>query len=54
MHVKVYRADDGWRWHAKSTNGEIVSESGEAYEDKSYAIQAAKKFGPTDAVIETD
>ena len=51
MHVKVYQADDGWRWHAKSTNGEIV---GEAYEDKSYAIQAAKKFGPTDAVIETD
>jgi hypothetical protein len=38
----------------KPGNGEIVSESGEAYEDKSYAIQAAKKFGPTNAVIITD
>jgi uncharacterized protein YegP (UPF0339 family) len=54
MKVVVYFAKDGWRWRAQAGNGEIVSESGEAYEDKSYAIQAAKKFGPTNAVIFTD
>jgi uncharacterized protein YegP (UPF0339 family) len=48
MKVTVYRAKDGWRWHAKSSNGEIVSESGEAYENKSYAIEAARQFGPDD------
>jgi hypothetical protein len=31
-----------------------VSESGEAYEDKSYAITAAKNYGPKNAVIFTD
>jgi uncharacterized protein YegP (UPF0339 family) len=37
MKVTVYRAQDGWRWRARAANGEIVSESGEAYENKSYA-----------------
>ena len=32
MQVKVYRGEDGWRWHAVAGNGEIVSESGEAYD----------------------
>jgi hypothetical protein len=32
----------------------IVAESGEAYEDKSYAIEAARNFGPRDAAIETE
>jgi uncharacterized protein YegP (UPF0339 family) len=54
MTVTVYLAKDGWRWRAQAGNGEIVGESGEAYEDKSYAITAAKKFGPTNAVIVTD
>jgi uncharacterized protein YegP (UPF0339 family) len=35
--VTVYEAKDGWRWHRKSENGEIVSESGEGYESKSHA-----------------
>jgi uncharacterized protein YegP (UPF0339 family) len=54
MRVVIYFAKDGWRWRAQARNGEIVSESGEAYEDKSYAIQSAKEFGPTNAVIFTD
>jgi hypothetical protein len=54
MKITVYRAEDGWRRHARSGNGEIVSESGEAYEDKSYAIEAAKTFGPRDSVIVTE
>jgi uncharacterized protein YegP (UPF0339 family) len=54
MEIRVYRAIDGWRWRAEAANGEVVSESGEAYENKSWAIQSAKKFGPTNAVIFTD
>lgn len=55
MVVTVYRDDAGeWRWHAKSGNGEIVSESGEGYTEKGHAIDAAKKFGPKNAVIFTD
>jgi uncharacterized protein YegP (UPF0339 family) len=53
--VIVYRDESGeYRWHAKSGNGKTVSESGEGYEDQHYAINAAKKFGPTNAVIITD
>ena len=48
MKITVSPAADGWRWHAKA---EIVRESGEAYEDKSCAIRAAKDFGPRNAVI---
>jgi uncharacterized protein YegP (UPF0339 family) len=52
MRVIVYLDEEGlWRRHAKSGNGKIVSESGEGYEDQHYAINAAKKFGPTNAVI---
>jgi hypothetical protein len=36
MKITVYQAEDGWRWRARASNGEIVSESGEAYENKSY------------------
>jgi uncharacterized protein YegP (UPF0339 family) len=48
----LYQAADGWRWRAKAVNGEIVSESGEAYENKSYALEAARRFGPGEAEIE--
>jgi uncharacterized protein YegP (UPF0339 family) len=55
MRVIVYRDEEGlWCWHANSGNGEIVSESGEGYEDRSYAIAAARKFDPRDAVIFTN
>jgi uncharacterized protein YegP (UPF0339 family) len=52
MKITVYRAQDGWRWRARAVNGEIVSESGEAYENKSYAIEAAERFGPREAEME--
>jgi uncharacterized protein YegP (UPF0339 family) len=54
MKITVYRAQDGWRWRARAVNGEIVSESGEAYENKSYALEAARRFGPADAEIELE
>jgi uncharacterized protein YegP (UPF0339 family) len=53
MRTIVYLAEDGWRWHSLATNGKVVSESGEAYDDKSYAIEAAKSYGPKNAVIFT-
>jgi uncharacterized protein YegP (UPF0339 family) len=52
MKITVYRAADGWRWRARADNGEIVSESGEAYKNKSYAIEAAEWFGPREAEME--
>jgi uncharacterized protein YegP (UPF0339 family) len=54
LKITVYRAIDGWRWRAEAANGEIVSESGEAYENKSYAMEAARRFGPADAEIEVE
>ena len=53
MRTIVYLAEDGWRWYSLATNGKVVSESGEAYDDKSYAITAAKNYGPQNAVIFT-
>jgi hypothetical protein len=35
-------------------NGEILSESGEAWESKSYPLQAARRFGPADAEINVE
>jgi uncharacterized protein YegP (UPF0339 family) len=52
MKITVCQAADGWRWRAKAVNGEIVSESGEPYENKSYALEAARRFGPGEAEIE--
>lgn len=54
MIVTVYRASDGYRWRAQVPAGEIISESVEAYAEKGDAVTAAKKLGPTNAVIFTD
>ncbi len=43
--VTIYEAADGFRWHRKSPNGEIVSESGEAYVSLVYARKAAQRNG---------
>lgn len=40
--VTVYAAEDGWRWRRKAPNGEIVSDSGEAYVSQSNARRAAR------------
>jgi uncharacterized protein YegP (UPF0339 family) len=54
MKITVYRAADGWRWRAQADNGELVSESGAAHENKSYAMEAARRFGPAGAEIEVE
>jgi uncharacterized protein YegP (UPF0339 family) len=45
---------DGWRWRARAVNGEIVSESGEAHEDKSCAMGAARRIRRADADIQVE
>jgi uncharacterized protein YegP (UPF0339 family) len=32
--VSVYEAKDGWRWRVKASNGNVVADSGEAYENR--------------------
>jgi hypothetical protein len=54
MKITVYRAVDGWRWRAQADNGELVSESGAAHENKSYAMEAARRFGPAGAEIDVE
>jgi uncharacterized protein YegP (UPF0339 family) len=45
--VHFFRDEDNqFRWHRKSENGEIVSESGEGYERLQSAVdQAVTQFG---------
>lgn len=42
-HADVYPAKDGYRWHLKAGNGEIVAESGEAYIDWRDATDACRR-----------
>lgn len=51
--VSVYKARDGWRWHRTAVNGNIVSESGEAYVRRCDAVRMASKLNP-DCKIEID
>jgi hypothetical protein len=56
MKITVYRAEDGWRCHARSGNGEIVSESGEAYDgqvvrNRSSQDVRPERFGDRDRTI---
>ena len=52
MKITVNKAEHGYRWRARAANGEIVSESGEAYQLKSYVLEAARRFGPAGAELE--
>lgn len=52
--VIVYTAKDGIRWHRKSENGLIVSESGQGYENKGHAIHMATEVNGGEYVIEDE
>lgn len=42
-YVELYEADDGgWRWRRKAANGRTLSDSGESFDDKDYALQEAR------------
>ena len=40
MNVELFQGKDGWRWHLKAGNGEILATS-EAYDSKSNAERTA-------------
>jgi hypothetical protein len=41
LHLVLWQAKDGWRWHAVR-NGKIVAESGESYKRKGGAVKTLK------------
>jgi len=51
----VFKGGDGWRWHRKSENGEIVSTSGEGYQDRDHAIHMASELNSdTEITVEIE
>ena len=44
--LEVYEAKDGWRWRRQAGNGEVISESGEAYTREYDAKDAAVRANP--------
>jgi uncharacterized protein YegP (UPF0339 family) len=44
LTLTVYRANDGWRWRLKASNGRIVAEGGEAYASQANALRAVKRL----------
>ena len=43
IRLQVYKANDGWRWRAKS-RGRIIAEGGESYERRPTMIKTLKNF----------
>jgi uncharacterized protein YegP (UPF0339 family) len=41
IHFALWKARDGWRWHA-IRNGKIIAESGESYKRKSGTVKTLK------------
>jgi uncharacterized protein YegP (UPF0339 family) len=55
MYYKVYRDQSGdWRWNYKSSNGNIIADSGEGYRNKSDCYNGIRimKGSNDDPVIE--
>lgn len=52
--VEVYKAKDGWRWRYRASNGRIMADGSEGYENKDDAIGGARQVIGVDgfAVIE--
>lgn len=54
-YVEIYRGRDGWRWRRKDfANGNIVSESGEAFTEHTYALKSATSLNPDLPIVDTD
>lgn len=39
--MRIYLADDGWRWRLRAANGRIIASSGESFTRKASAVRAA-------------
>ena len=49
--IELYRdVKQGWRWRAKSNNGQIVADSSEAYVNRDDAEEAAKEIFPNNEI----
>lgn len=45
--VEVFRAEDGWRWTLRASNGSVVADGGESYTRRHDAVKAARRcFDP--------
>jgi hypothetical protein len=45
--VTVFKDKAGqWRWHRIAANGKKVSESGEAFDTRAYAMTSASTYNP--------
>lgn len=54
-YIEVWRAKDGWRWRRKdAANHQIVSESGEAFTEHTYALESATALNPDLPVVDVD
>lgn len=52
--TKVYVYEDAkgeWRWRAEAGNNRIVAESGEGYDRRSAAINAAEAWAPQPHIL---
>ena len=50
MHI--YEANDGWRWRLKAQNGNIISDSGQAYKSERNAENAARMNAQVSIVMD--
>ena len=48
---QVYQAADGFRWRLKSSNGNIIADSGEAYTRRAGAQRAVKRMKQVIALL---
>lgn len=44
---EIYNQTDGWRWRRRSSNGNIVGASTEAYRNKADCVANARRNGMT-------
>lgn len=42
MPIEFWKAETGWFWTARATNGEIVADSAEIYSSRAKAVNGAK------------
>lgn len=48
--VEVYKSKNGYRWRAKSRNGQVIGQ-GEAYTRRSDAVRGARRAHPGAFVV---
>lgn len=53
--VVIYKdTAEEWRWHRVAANGNIISESGEGYDNRDWAFHMAVSLNPDAEVFDRD